>query len=160
MRALFAGPAHCGVSPRMLTAVLLGAVLLLGACGDPIGTACEITGSGFQASHNCRVKCLQHRAIQCPGGDEIRPRVCSGRSACEPGSCPDGQLCYSIADAFNEESYCVAQDICGAPLDEAAGAAWEEASAARAKALRDEWARKRARRDNAATTAPAPVDTP
>jgi hypothetical protein len=117
-------------------AVMLLCTLVGGCFGEPVGASCEITGSGFQAHDNCRHKCLQYREVRCPSGNALQPRVCSGEANCQPGSCPSGQLCYHVPDRFNQESYCVLDDICGTPLRGAEGSAWELASKLRADAAR------------------------
>jgi hypothetical protein len=120
--------------------------LTLAGCGDRIGTPCEITGSGFTASHNCASKCLSRWTLTCPDGSAIQPKVCAGQSDCAPGGCPQGQACYHFDDAFDEVSYCVPADICGAAVSEQAVRAWEIASdqsAAASRAAQDERERRR-----------------
>ena len=126
------------------TGMLLAAgVCFFGLCsGDPVGESCRITGSSFFASHDCTHKCLQHRQIICPSGDRIRPKVCSGKADCDPGNCPDGQVCYTIDDPYNRESYCVHNDICGAPLNDADARQWERESRDRAVETRRRRAEK------------------
>ena len=127
---------------------LLVVTLLITGCGDPIGSACQIAGSGFTAKHNCRHKCLQYREIVCPDGQRIRSASCSGKPDCTPGSCASGQLCYHIQDPFERESYCVAGDICG-QYPASALQQWERQSQSSAEQLR----RERAPRNTTATPA-------
>jgi len=137
-----------------LLAMLLGVITAAG-CGDPIGSPCRFTGSGFTASDNCRYQCLETRNIVCPDGAQTRPQVCSGARHCSPGECPHGQVCYHVADPFEEQSYCVPETICGAyPTD--ALAKWSAQSVETAAALRDEYAERKARRlANPKPTSPA-----
>ena len=137
---------------------LVGLYILIGlaGCGDPIGTPCAIQGSGFHASDECRHRCLQYRKITCPGGDLVNPHICSGPKQCVPGSCPDGQTCYHIADPFNEESYCVPSDVCGA-MNAAQLRQWENQSAAIASKLRTEYEARRERRMKGSASSPADV---
>ena len=145
-------------SPVRLVAVrhllLVAIPLLTAGCGDPIGSACQFTGSGFQASDNCRHRCLQYRPISCPGGQQINPHICSGRRDCTPGSCGTGELCYTVEDPFNLESYCVPADVCGA-LTPSTIAEFEAASQSKAERLRAAYTEKQRRRKTAKpTTAP------
>lgn len=126
-------------------AIWVTALLLVAGCGDNIGAACEITGSGFTAKHNCRVKCLYYNDVQCPDGSTLKPQMCSGASNCNPGSCPDGQICYSYDDPFEKESYCVPATLCGEQTD-AALAAWERESRRRADATREAMEQRMQRR--------------
>jgi len=138
---------------RTFVAALL--ILLAAGCGDTIGAACKITGSGFTAKHNCRVKCLYYNDVQCPDASSFKPQICSGASDCDPGSCPDGQACYSYEDPFEKKSYCVPANICGEQPDETL-TAWELDSRRRADAVRqamDE--RMQRRRLNPKPTSPA-----
>ena len=98
-----------------LTALLL----ILTGCGEPAGTACQITGSGFHASDPCRHKCLSRWAISCPNGERITPNVCTGSFTCTPGSCPEGQVCYHDDDPFDDRSFCVPETVCGELSDNA-----------------------------------------
>ncbi|MEM7099808.1 MAG: hypothetical protein AAF541_16190 [Pseudomonadota bacterium] len=136
----------------------LGAcIVLIAACGDPIGTACQFEGSGFTASDNCRYRCLEYRAISCPDGTQIQgPKICSGAQQCEPGSCPSGQTCYHVPDPFEKESYCLPADICGELSSHAIGL-WEKESKAVSDELVAEWETKQARRQNQVTS-PAAVN--
>jgi len=112
------------------------------ACGNPIGTPCSITGSGFTASHDCSEKCLYYNSIRCPDGQTLEPKICSGASGCKPGSCPDGQVCYSYDDPFEEQSYCIPASLCGSLSgDELEN--WETDASMRAAQKRSDWARKR-----------------
>lgn len=120
-------------------------MLMLAACGDPIGSPCDFVGSGFTASDNCRHFCLEHRSISCPDGERINPHVCSGKRQCNPGGCPGGQVCYHVDDPFNRESYCVPDDICGPQSPEVLGI-WEKATLKKSDETLREWEEKRERR--------------
>lgn len=120
-------------------------LLMLAACGDPVGSACDFVGSGFTASDNCRHFCLEHRAINCPDGAQINPHICSGKRQCDSGGCPDGQVCYHVDDPFNKESYCVPDDICG-PQSPEVLAIWEKATLKRSDDTLREWEEKKERR--------------
>ncbi|XOV84960.1 MAG: hypothetical protein ACFHXK_07510 [bacterium] len=98
---------------RMKLLLTCLSVLLLSGCGNPAGTPCQITGSGFTASHDCRHKCLSRWTVECPDGRRVTPGTCSGSFACTPGSCPDGQVCYHDNDPFDDRSYCVVANTCG-----------------------------------------------
>jgi len=126
---------------RSRLSLLAVGLLVLAGCGDPIGTACGITGSGFHASDPCRHQCLQYRTVSCPDGTSLRPQFCSGRSGCEPGSCPAGQFCFTIDDPFNGESFCLPDTTCG-DLSGEALAALEQTSLQRALQARA-WAEQR-----------------
>jgi len=112
---------------RINTVFILVLVVVITGCGDPVGSPCNIRGSGFTASHNCSNRCLFYQKIQCPDGSEITPEVCSGNQGCVPGGCPSGQACYHEDDPFEERSYCVPADICG-ELPESALRDWEQES--------------------------------
>lgn len=114
--------------------VVLG--LLIGACGQPIGTACQISGSGFHAKDPCANKCLSRWAVNCPDGSRLTPNVCTGKKDCTPGSCPQGQACYSFDDPFDERSYCIPESACGSPLSAGQRLRWEEDSANTAAQMR------------------------
>jgi hypothetical protein len=120
---------------------------VLAGCGQSAGTACTITGSGFTAKDFCANQCLSRWAVNCPDGSTVTPHVCSGISACTPGSCPQGQACYSFDDAFEERSYCIPDNVCGSPLSAGQLQLWEETSAATAADLREKYAAKRAIRE-------------
>jgi hypothetical protein len=122
---------------------LFGLTLLLGACGDPIGSPCRFQGSGFQASDNCRHQCMQTRNVVCPDGTNLRPEICSGRSQCEPGSCPQGQICYHVDD-LNMQSYCILADTCGELAPDTLHE-WELKSYAVNRATVDAWEAKKRR---------------
>lgn len=135
------------VTRRCVRLVLgLCTMLWLTACGQPAGTACSIAGSGFTSSHDCATKCLALWAVNCPDNTSVMPAVCAGRRGCSPGSCPDGQVCYTFDDPFDERSYCVPDTVCGAPPPAQARRRWELESASRAAASREAMAAKRARR--------------
>ncbi len=134
--------------------ISLTLLLLLFGCGDPPGTACSMTGSGFSASDNCRHRCLQHQNIVCPDGNSISPDICSGKRQCNPGGCPDGQLCYHVNDPFEKESYCVVADICGVQTLDVL-AAWEQSSLKAAEESMAIWTEKQNRRGELKVTAPA-----
>lgn len=129
--------------------------LLLSGCGDPIGTPCKFSGSGFTASDNCRYRCLEHRTIHCPDDTVLAgPKVCSGQRQCNPGECPNGQTCYHVPDPFKKESYCIDSNLCG-DYSAAELSAWE----LDAKRISDEkiaaWQAKQQRMQNKPTL---PVD--
>lgn len=124
---------------------LLVLVGLLGACGDPAGTDCEIAGSGFHAKDPCRFKCLSRWQVICPGDRSITPSTCSGAFDCEPGSCPDGQVCYHDDDPFDDRSFCVMATTCG-DLSPQELSAWELSTQARQQEVRREREEKEARR--------------
>ena len=114
---------------RILTVSVL-LPLALGGCGEPAGTPCQITGDGFHAKDPCRDKCLSRWSLTCPDQQRITPNVCTGAFACQPGGCPEGQLCYHDDDPFDDRSFCVPDNVCGA-LTPAAASAWERATLAR-----------------------------
>ena len=120
---------------RTLQGALVALLFVLSGCGAAPGDPCAIEGDGFQASDNCRYRCLQHRPITCPDRREINPQVCSGKPGCTPGSCGAGELCYTVFDPTNLESYCIPADLCG-PLDEAQQQNLEAGSLQEARALR------------------------
>ncbi|MEZ5573912.1 MAG: hypothetical protein R3E64_18140 [Halioglobus sp.] len=122
--------------------IVVYVVLLQSGCRDPIGTPCIIEGTGFTASHNCRGKCLYYNAVICPDGRAVVPKFCSGATQCEPGSCPDGQVCYNYDDPFDEKNYCIPDDLCG-PMSSENRSAWEREALLRAQSTRAKWARKR-----------------
>jgi len=66
----------------------------------------------------------------------IQPKVCSGASGCEYGGCPGGQVCYHIESAFEEESYCVTEDICAGTMSRAEAGQWDQDSSQRARTVR------------------------
>ena len=142
---------------QALRALGFAVLLCLAGCGDPIGTPCAIQGSGFHASDDCRYRCLQYRGINCPDGSAVNPHICSGEERCAPGSCPQGQICYHIADPFNEESYCVPADVCGS-VDQSRLSQWESDSAAAAQALRLEYLERQRLRSDGPTTKPERVE--
>ena len=159
MRTLSSSRDTKSASAPYLAMISLLATALLTACGgDPIGAPCEFKGSGFSAGDNCRYRCLDTRQIICPDGSSLRPSQCSGASGCEPGGCPDGQVCYAIDDPFNRESYCVPADLCGG-LSPAALDGWEQESFERAAATRALYEEKRRRRE-AAKAAGEPLVAP
>lgn len=136
---------------RMFALVFgLGTSLLLGACGgQSVGTPCAFTGDGFQSRHNCATQCLARWDVQCSDGRELQPAVCAGRADCTPGSCPDGQVCYSFDDSFEERSYCLPDNVCGATTSIDLLQRWERDSAAQAAASRAAMAAKRQHRSGA-----------
>lgn len=119
-------------------------------CGSTSGTPCETTGSGFTASHNCQHRCLSRTSIFCPSKERILPKVCSGAPDCEPGSCPQGEVCYTINDAFEDVSYCIPETVCG-DIDKQELAAWERFTKQLAGQTRLEQELKEQRRRGAAT---------
>ena len=141
----------------MRMASLMLCMLLLAACGKPAGSPCSISGSGFSASHDCATKCLSRWAVNCPDGSRITPGVCAGRKDCNPGSCPDGQACYAFDDPFEERSYCLPENVCGAPLSADARLRWEQDSADAAAAKRAEWAAKFPQRSGTVTAPAEPL---
>jgi hypothetical protein len=94
-----------------------GLVLLaLAGCGGrPIGEPCELTSGalGFGFDDPCKTRCLQLQDVRCADGSTVRKAVCAGREGCEPGGCPEGQACYSFEDPFEEEFFCIPDDLCG-----------------------------------------------
>ncbi len=120
---------------RLLVAALLALATLV-ACGDPIGTPCEFTGSGFHARDGCSGICLQVRPIVCADGEVVREDICSGATGCVAGDCPDGQRCYR---GTHDRSMCVPESLCEAWADSGVhGPVLEsdaEIAAARAKRL-------------------------
>ncbi|MEZ5550016.1 MAG: hypothetical protein R3E82_03930 [Pseudomonadales bacterium] len=120
-------------------------LLLLGSCGHPAGTPCEIQGSGFTSSHDCAHQCLSRWQIACPDGSRVTPNTCSGAFDCSPGSCPDGQVCYADDDPFEARTYCVMADTCGNLNDETRGT-WERESLEHQRTLVNEYNAKRKRR--------------
>lgn len=140
-----------------LTPSIYLTIALLSACGDPVGTSCHFTGSGFTASDNCRYRCLQHREVACPDGNNIRPKVCSGPQQCMPGGCPSGQTCYHINDPFNKESYCVSDNICGDQTPNVL-LQWEKSSLAIAEKTLAEYAERKRQRTLKPTTITMPID--
>lgn len=108
----------------LIASLALSLLLSLSGCGDPAGTPCTTTGSGFTASHDCRHRCLSRWQLTCPSGERITPSLCTGTFDCEPGGCPDGQVCYHDDDPFDDRSFCVVKTICG-PLGEEELAQWE-----------------------------------
>lgn len=146
-------------SRRSLAVCVAGAFLLLllgGGCGHPAGTACQITGSGFTASHDCATKCLSRWTVNCPDGTRVTPAVCAGASGCEPGGCPSGQVCYHFDDPFDVVSYCIPDDVCGELTGAATHQGWEQDSKQAAAALRARYDARRQRRESVLEpTAPA-----
>lgn len=127
---------------------VLGALVALAfasACGEPAGSPCEIVGSGFHAHDECRHKCLSRWQLSCPNGERVTPNTCTGAFDCEPGSCPDGQLCYHDDDPFDDRSFCIPADACG-PLDSEAARRFELERVAAQAAVRAARAEKEARR--------------
>lgn len=127
-------------------------ILVLAGCGAEIGTPCEQTEGMFGLSDPCSSQCLGLWTMTCPGDREIKPAICAGTHGCTPGSCPEGQLCYAYPDPFEDQTYCVPDDVCG-PLDPAAGAAWETSAAAAWKAQQEKFGKKKP--GSKTTTAPA-----
>lgn len=149
--------AHQCLYPAAWLLPALLAVLLSGCSGDPIGTACKFEGSGFHASTNCQYRCLETRAIQCPEGNVIRPAVCSGTIGCQPGGCGPGQVCYTMQDPFEEESFCVTANLCGS-YQATTLADWEQTSASSAATLRAEYEARKRRREAAGAQSTLPQD--
>jgi len=111
-------------------------------------------GAGIAVDFRCATKCLELTGVTCLDGSTVRKAVCSGRQGCNPGSCPGGQLCYSFEDPFEEEFYCIPDDICGVPPATAEQRlAWEHESRARSDALRAKF-EKRTQRQTGEPTAP------
>lgn len=139
----------------------LAALTLLAAvgCGAGPGEPCATSGSGFTASDPCRSKCLDRWGIECPGGETIHPGLCAGREGCEPGACPDDQICYRFNDPFENRTFCIPRTVCpDAPADEDGRRRWEELSIERAEKTRAEYERRKGapQRD----PDPAPQTTP
>lgn len=143
--------------------VVLGTVLALAGCGGtPVGEQCKLTTGtmGFGFDDPCTTKCLELETVTCADGSTVRKAVCAGKEGCNPGSCPDGQACYSFEDPFDKEFFCIPDDICDAPpatADERL--AWERDSRERSDALRAEYQRRMDRRTGA-TTSPVAVLEP
>lgn len=106
-----AAPPRRGRATSAPLAGLITALAWLVACGDPIGTPCEFTGSGFQARDGCRGICLQVRPIVCADGAIVREDICSGATGCVAGECPSGQRCYR---GTHDRSMCVPDTMCDA----------------------------------------------
>lgn len=141
---------------RVLISVLgLCASLSLVGCGQPAGSPCAFQGDGFFSRHDCATQCLERWSVRCPDGSSLRPAVCAGREGCTPGSCPDGQVCYSFDDPFEERSYCIPDNVCGKTLPSESRLQWERVSADRAAASRAAMAAKRLHHGGAVT---APVE--
>lgn len=142
--------------PRMLrSAAGLVLLALLAGCGQPVGTACTIEGSGFTARHPCASKCLSRWNVRCPNGDVVQPQICAGKSDCQPGSCPTGQVCYHFEDPFDDVSYCLPKTVCGRPLNQQEARNWERHSEERASQLR-----QRRQQSPLGTKSTAPVTKP
>ncbi len=133
---------------RDLLALLALATLVVvpSGCGDPVGTECRISGSGFHARHGCRHRCLSRWQVSCPDGRRVTPNTCSGAFGCRPGSCPDGQVCYHDDDPFDDRSFCVVATTCG-EIDRAALAEWERESLEAQERMRAEREAKQLRRE-------------
>ena len=133
-------------------------LVLMSACGNPSGSFCEIEGSGFTASHDCRYQCLSRTAVVCPDGNKILPKQCSGKPYCRPGTCGSGEACYTVTDPFESKSYCVSISICEqknslsenlSPQAVRDIRAWEERAYAEAEHVRKEQALRDERRRHA-----------
>jgi hypothetical protein len=142
------------------TAGVLALCFVLPGCGEPAGTPCSITGSGFTASHDCATKCLSRWSVNCPDGSRVQPAVCAGEEGCKPGDCPDGQICYHFDDPFEVQSYCIPDTVCRAATDAAARARWEQEAMAVAAALRAEYEAKSQRQSGKPTALAAPISDP
>jgi len=124
--------------------ILVLAAALTG-CGDPMGTPCTLKSGplGFGFSSDCKHQCMALKDVACPDKKTtVRMNVCSGAEGCTPGSCGPGAICYTVPDPFEEESYCVPDDYCGAGLSASELAAWEKAAAQRAAETRAKHDRK------------------
>ncbi|XOV90246.1 MAG: hypothetical protein ACFHX7_10265 [Pseudomonadota bacterium] len=132
-------------------------MLLVSACGKPVGSDCRITGSGFTARDECSTQCLSRWRVNCPDGSNLMPQVCAGQATCSPGSCPEGQACYTFDDPFEKRSYCVPDQVCG-PLDPAERRQWEQDAAALAAASRERMAAKRSQQKSVTTEVVRPPD--
>ncbi len=131
---------------QLRVTLALVALLILTSCGNPAGTPCQISGGGFTASHDCQYKCLQYLKVSCPDGTTVTPGTCSGPLQCAPGSCPNGQTCYSDNDPFEDRSYCVAATTCG-DLQPAQRKQWELDSLAKQQDAQKQRAEKQARKN-------------
>lgn len=133
------------VTPSWVRGYFIPLVLfgLLSACGDRVGTPCEIVGSGFSARDSCATKCLSYWHVTCPDGRDQLPGICAGQRSCSPGSCPSEQACYSFNDPFDEVSYCVPEKLCGTDLSAREIRAWEEESAVKAGETRAYFEKKK-----------------
>jgi len=141
-----------------IVCLLIGLGALLGACGQPVGASCMITGSGFTAKDPCANQCLSRWSLRCPDGSRLTPNVCTGKQGCTPGSCPQGQVCYSFDDPFEERSYCIPDNLCGGAPTSAQLRHWERDSAARAAAIRAKYEAKSTRQGGKVAPTAEPVD--
>jgi hypothetical protein len=114
---------------------------------------------GFGFKDDCRTKCLELDDVICPDGTSVRKAVCAGAEGCEPGSCRDGQVCYSFEDPFDKDFYCIPDDICGSRPTAEEAAAWERASRERSDAVRAKFENLSKQRTNE-PTAPAAETKP
>ena len=122
----------------------------LASCGKPAGSPCAIEGSGFTARDPCANKCLERWTITCPGDRDVHAALCSGREECKPGTCPEGQACYSLDDPFDVVNLCVPIEACferTPSRDELLS--WESGSFERSAATRAHYGEKKRRRDGA-----------
>ena len=134
---------------------------LLTACGgSSVGETCKLKPGalGFGFDDPCRSKCLELEDVICPDGSTVRRAVCAGAEGCQPGSCPAGQLCYSFEDPFEEDFYCIPDDICGAPPAADLRLAWESASRERSEALRAKFQRLKDHRAGNPTSTPGELE--
>ncbi|MEM1436411.1 MAG: hypothetical protein AAGG11_20340 [Pseudomonadota bacterium] len=83
--------------------------------------------------------------------------MCSGKPGCTPGDCGAGELCYTVLDPFNQESYCIAADTCG-PLTAAAQAEFERQTLKAAEQLRERYEERQQRREAAGAAPNAPTE--
>ena len=132
---------HVWLSPRRRRkcfaqlSLFLFISLAVTGCGKGVGESCEIVGSGFHASDECADKCLSRWTVTCPDGVDISPKVCAGQQGCNPGGCPDGQVCYHFNDPFDKVSYCVPTTLCG-KYESSKLSRWELESRRRAEETR------------------------
>lgn len=129
-------------------------LFLLTACGDPIGSECELRSGalGFGFDDDCASVCLLRYTISCPDETTVKKAVCAGAEGCDPGSCGEGAVCYSFEDPFEKYFYCIPRDICGAALSDTEASAWEQTSRQRSDAIRDKMRERMERRTGQPTS--------
>lgn len=149
---------------------VFGLGVLAGCGGIPIGEECKLTSGalGFGFDDPCKTKCLELEDVTCADGTKVREAVCAGKQGCDPGTCGDGEMCYSFEDTFEKEFFCIPDDICGSPpATVQERQEWELASRERSDAVRAKYEARRKRRSEGSTSPaadaeplPKPVSTP
>lgn len=143
---------------------VLALILLAGCGGSRIGEECKLTSGalGFGFDDPCRTKCLELEEVICADDTRVRKAVCAGREGCDPGSCGEGEICYSFEDPFDKDFFCIPDDICGSPPATAAERLdWELASRQRSDEMRSRFEAKRRRRvDSPTAIAKDPIPEP